>query len=711
MSSGSARRKANRIAVIAAMVAGTALPASAEMKPTLTFGGTTGLIDMPSGESQSDGTLSVVTAHFGPISRTTLSFQITPRLSGSFRYTGIRKWDDVLPSPLATNYDRSFDLRYQLFDEGRYMPGVVIGLQDVIGTGLMSGEYLAATKTLGKSVKVTAGLGWGRYGSYGSIGATGTRPAFDTGVGGTVRTGQWFRGDFAPFAGVEWQVNDKLGLKVEYSSDAYALESGSRKTFDRKSPYNFGVEYQVKPNLRVGAYYLYGSEVGLSAQIVLDPKVRPTGGMLTAGALPVKDRPSRAANAAAWSPLWITEESGKASMRSSLTKTLRRDGITLEAITFGLDRVEVRIRTPNGENSAQVIGRTARAMAATMPATVETFDIVPLERGVAVSKVVIRRSDLEDLEFAGAQDALIRQRAQILAVSNGLPPDALRTEGLYPKFNWGLAPYARTSLFDPENPLRIDVGLQLSASYAIAPGLVLSGSIGKKLTGNLGDSTRVSNSVLPHVRSDSNIYDREGDPSLNTLTLAWYGKPAPNLYSRVTVGYLERMFGGVSTELLWKKVDSRFALGAELNYVKQRDFDQLLGFQDYSVLTGHVSGYLDLGKGYSAQLDVGRYLAGDYGATLAIDREFANGWKVGAFATLTDVPFEDFGEGSFDKGIRLSIPFAWALGRPTEKAYNATIRPILRDGGARLSVDGRLYDTVRGYHETQLDAQWGRFWR
>ncbi len=711
MSSGSARRKANRIAVIAAMVAGTALPASAEMKPTLTFGGTTGLIDMPSGESQSDGTLSVVTAHFGPISRTTLSFQITPRLSGSFRYTGIRKWDDVLPSPLATNYDRSFDLRYQLFDEGRYMPGVVIGLQDVIGTGLMSGEYLAATKTLGKSVKVTAGLGWGRYGSYGSIGATGTRPAFDTGVGGTVRTGQWFRGDFAPFAGVEWQVNDKLGLKVEYSSDAYALESGSRKTFDRKSPYNFGVEYQVKPNLRVGAYYLYGSEVGLSAQIVLDPKVRPTGGMLTAGALPVKDRPSRAANAAAWSPLWITEESGKASMRSSLAKTLRRDGITLEAITFGLDRVEVRIRTPNGENSAQVIGRTARAMAATMPATVETFDIVPLERGVAVSKVVIRRSDLEDLEFAGAQDALIRQRAQILAVSNGLPPDALRTEGLYPKFNWGLAPYARTSLFDPENPLRIDVGLQLSASYAIAPGLLLSGSIGKKLTGNLGDSTRVSNSVLPHVRSDSNIYDREGDPSLNTLTLAWYGKPAPNLYSRVTVGYLERMFGGVSTELLWKKVDSRFALGAELNYVKQRDFDQLLGFQDYSVLTGHVSGYLDLGKGYSAQLDVGRYLAGDYGATLAIDREFANGWKVGAFATLTDVPFEDFGEGSFDKGIRLSIPFAWALGRPTEKAYNATIRPILRDGGARLSVDGRLYDTVRGYHETQLDAQWGRFWR
>ena len=54
------------------------------------------------------------------------------------------------------------------------------------------------------------------------------------------------------------------------------------------------------------------------------------------------------------------------------------------------------------------------------------------------------------------------------------------------------------------------------------------------------------------MRSESNIYDREGDPALDNLTLAWYAKPAPNLYSRVTLGYLERMFGGVSGELLWK---------------------------------------------------------------------------------------------------------------------------------------------------------------
>ena len=155
-------KTARRRAVIgSALVAGLlAAPAAAEMRPTLSFGGMTGLIDMPSGESQSDGVLSITSAQFGPVSRTTLSFQITPRLSGSFRYSGTRDWNRVVPFPLETYYDRSFDLRYQVLDEGTYVPGVVIGLQDIIGTGQMSGEFIAATKTFNDRLKVTAGLGW-----------------------------------------------------------------------------------------------------------------------------------------------------------------------------------------------------------------------------------------------------------------------------------------------------------------------------------------------------------------------------------------------------------------------------------------------------------------------------------------------------------------------------------------------------------------------
>lgn len=126
---------------------------------------------------------------------------------------------------------------------------------------------------------------------------------------------------------------------------------------------------------------------------------------------------------------------------------------------------------------------------------------------------------------------------------------------------------------------------------------------------------------------------------------------------------------------------------------------------------GHVSAYYDFGKGYNAQLDVGRYLAGDYGATISIDRQFANGWKIGAYATFTDVTSEDFGEGSFDKGIILTIPIAWASGQATRKTNQQVIRSLTRDGGAQLRVQGRLYDRVRDYHVESYSDSWGRYWR
>jgi hypothetical protein len=217
--------------------------------------------------------------------------------------------------------------------------------------------------------------------------------------------------------------------------------------------------------------------------------------------------------------------------------------------------------------------------------------------------------------------------------------------------------------------------------------------------------------VLQHVRSDFTLYDREGETALTTLTAAHYFKPGRDLYGRVTVGYLERMFGGVSSELLWKRTDSPFALGVEVNYAQQRDFDGGFGFQSYDVGTGHASAYWDMGNGFHAQIDAGRYLAGDWGATFALDREFNNGWKIGAFATLTDVSFDRFGEGSFDKGIRITMPISWLLGEPNKTAFSTTIRPVLRDGGARLDVPGRLYDRVRPVQKPALQDGWGRFWR
>ncbi|MGQ0564095.1 MAG: YjbH domain-containing protein [Gemmobacter sp.] len=718
-------------AAIAALALGAAGLALAETTGSLNLYGATGLIDMPSGEAQPDGQLSISTGVFGPVSRTTLSFQVTPRLSASFRFLGVRDWNTLFCPPdcngtnaFDTYYDRSFDLRYQVLQEGRYRPAVTIGLQDFAGTGLLSGEYIVATKNVAPGVKVTAGLGWGRLGSYGDIGSPfGDRPPIDIGFGGNFNTDQWFRGPAAPFGGIEWQVNDRLALKAEYSSDAYTEEADLRGAFERKSPFNFGVEYQAAEGLRLGAYSMYGTEIGLVAHLTLNPSRFPGGGPSEGAPLPVRVR-----GAAGWSTGTVTDGGSAARASAELASLLKEDGIRVEGFSADASVAELRIRNTSVPAGPQAIGRAARAMTRVLPPSVEIFRIVPVVNGMALSAVTVRRSDLEALEFATDGADAIRSVAQISSIG---PRQAnpLRDPTLYPAFSWSIAPYNRVRFFDQNDPLKLDVGLRGTARWELLPGLTLQGAVTQKIAGNLDDRPPLPpRAGLQPVRSAIYFYDRDGETALETLALHWNGKLGNDLYGRVSVGYLERMFGGVSTEVLWKPVNSRLALGAEVNYVGQRSPSQDLGFDlpaemyetdagpqtgpdSYRVATGHVSAYYQLDNGFHVQLDVGRYLAGDVGATLSIDREFANGWRIGAFATKTNVSAEEFGSGSFDKGIRVEIPFAWVLGKPTRRTSTTVIRPFGRDGGARLEVEGRLYEQVRDYHTPQLDRQWGRFWK
>ena len=726
-----------RPAVAALIVIGTAswvVVASAEQRPSLNLYGSTGLVDMPSGEAQPDGLLNVTSAHFGPVSRTTLTFQIAPRLSGSFRFLAIRDWNAVVPDPFTTYYDRSFDLRYQVLTEGRYRPAVTIGLQDFVGTGIIAGEFVAATKHLTPDIKVTAGLGWGRLGSYGEIGSPfGSRPPLVIGKGGNFNADQWFRGPAAPFGGVEWQVNDAWSFKAEYSSDAYATEAGLRQTFDRRSPFNFGVEYQPSDRMRLGGYYMYGSEVGIAAHFILDPKTRAGGGVSGPAPTAVAVRPSRQSDPGAWSTQWVSQGDAGSILRANLAKRLKADGIEVESIRYDGTVAQVRIRNTQIDAEAQAIGRTARAMTAVMPASVERFEIVPVVDGMPVSRVVLRRSDLEQLEFDSDATAKIANRVEILAapaVSEG----GVREEGVFPRLSWSVGPFARLRLFDQNAPLKGAVGLQANAEYRLSPGLYVTGKITSQLLGNLEDRPPIPERSLQPVRSANYFYDSMGNPAVETLALNYYRKLAPEVYSRVSLGYLERMFGGVSTEVLWMPTNRRWALGAEVNYLAQRSPDQGFGFKlpaamydtdgcgdagqpvcdapsSYRVLTGHVSGYYKFDDGIHAQLDVGRYLAGDLGATLSIKREFQNGWKVGAFVTKTNVSAEEFGSGSFDKGITLEIPMSVLMGKPSRQTRSNVLRPFGRDGGQRLEIDTRLYDSVRDYREDGLTDQWGRFWK
>lgn len=299
---------------------------------------------MPVAGSAPNGELAISTSAFANTTRTTLTFQVNPRLSASFRYASIK---GAGGNANVTLFDRSFDLRYQFLEEGMHRPALSVGFHDFIGTGVYSSEYLVASKSYGPVV-ATAGIGWGRLGSYNGFSNPLrhindrflTRPSGYTGTGGQAEFGKWFRGDAAFFGGVSWTVNDKLTLKAEYSSDAYVSELvASRDLFERKSPLNFGVDYQVTDGVNVQGYHLYGSEFGAAVNFIIDPKQSAVNGGAHTGPIPLKVREGSGRDLG-----WVENPREAGSVQPKLNAVLGSDGITVEAVSFDATTARVRIR-------------------------------------------------------------------------------------------------------------------------------------------------------------------------------------------------------------------------------------------------------------------------------------------------------------------------------------------------------------------------------
>ena len=122
--------------------------------------GVTGLIDIPTARMSADGTLTTTAAIQSRTKSYSITYQATPWLEGTFRYTG---WDRAVYS-----YDRNYEAKIRLWEEQEYLPQVAVGIRDLVGTGAWGAEYLVASKEVG-DFDFTLGLGWGRLAGKGDF--------------------------------------------------------------------------------------------------------------------------------------------------------------------------------------------------------------------------------------------------------------------------------------------------------------------------------------------------------------------------------------------------------------------------------------------------------------------------------------------------------------------------------------------------------------
>jgi Exopolysaccharide biosynthesis protein YbjH/Capsule biosynthesis GfcC len=580
-----------------------------------------------------------------------------------------------------------------------------------------------------------------------------TRPIPDVGQGGNFSFGTYFHGPTALIGGVQYQTPiSRLSLKLELDGNNYQNEPFG-DTLPQRIPFNFGAVYRWdNANISVGiergntamiSVSFFDNLSKLSTPKLSEPApipvsyqpiqspfgVRNIDPQQTEVSLSQQDKLSAAQQSTTNQTKRLNDDqeptrlSGSDSANSvrtfdiDATKSdiLQQSGWRLRSIQIKEKRWVATVDDVDGVYFKDRIDRVIRVLHRDAPNTITTFELRLQNHQLKLTKQIVNRqawmlkqqqllppsyaalSNPQPEEYSGYSPSIrlfdansrqnntseIENKNQIIE-PNGTKPWSAST-GLGFQQNIG----------GPNGYLFAFLGVA-NASLRLWEGAWVNGALNYRLLDNYENFTYDAPSNLPRVRTNLREYLTTSRITMPNLQATQVVKLGDSHYFSAYGGMLESMFGGVGGEWLYRPQSSSIAVGIDVNQVRQRDFNQRFTFQDYQVFTGHLTTYWQTGwQDVLIKASAGQYLAGDRGVTLDLSRSFANGVRMGAYATKTNVSAADFGEGSFDKGIYVAIPFDAFFTKHTSETANLLWAPLIRDGGAKLYRQYPLYDLTK----------------
>ena len=652
------------------------------------FGGV-GLLQTPTARMAPAGELSLNANRTDPYSRYSLSLQPLDWLEGTFRYTAItnRRYGSEALSGSQSYKDKAVDVKVRLWQESHWLPEVALGLRDIGGTGLFSSEYFVANKRY-KDLDFSLGIAWGYIGNRGDFDNPlgyiddrfDTRPVSTT--AGDVNTSSYFRGKPSLFGGATYQTSWKpLSVKIEFDGNDYKNEP-QRNNQVQDSPINIGAVYKLNDNIDLTAGWERGNTalfgITLHTNFVsrkapaktYDPPAQP---------LPT-NVPTVGLDQVDWAEVSKKLESNAG---YKVERIAQRDS---ELMVYG--------EQSKYFYAAKGAGRASRILDNNANDEIQWFTLVNKRYDMPVEETSVPRSTFRNV-VNNEQDLVDLHRTTEVNRATAHYDKTLYQQKPDP-FTYGFGLGYQQNLGGPDGFLLYQISAYAEGQYRFTPSTWASGGISANLLNNYDKFKYDSASNLPRVRTDLRQYVTTSDVTMPALQLNKAKRLDQDLYGMVYGGYLESMYAGLGGELLYRPMGERWSIGADLNYVRQRDFDQGFGLRDYKTVTGHITTYTKLPFDLDAAVSVGRYLARDWGTTVDISREFTNGVKFGGWVTRTTASKEEYGEGSFDKGIYISIPFDEMMSVSTMSRANIAWAPLTRDGGAMLHRQYSLHTMTDG---------------
>ncbi|MFL2535639.1 MAG: YjbH domain-containing protein [Candidatus Azotimanducaceae bacterium] len=576
--------------------------------------GTTGLVTIPTARMMEDGDLSTTISRNKVVDIYNISFQVMPRVEATFRYSIFNPRNRDKSSDF--NRDRSYEVKVKVAKESTYRPSVAIGIRDLLGTGVWSGEYLVASKRFG-SVDATLGLGWGRFSERGGFSNPlrifserfESRPGGAVGgvVGGEVRAESFFRGETAFFGGLAYSI-PKLPLtaQVQYNSDAYQREVG-QGSLARSNPWSLGFNWHVSPAITLGLSYQQQEYFGLTLRSRINFKKNPKRKFDPFYS--VADDKGREQ-----APAWLDLDS----WYDNLLFDAERSGLRIYQVSAqpGSKTVGFELANDRYLLTADAVQQFLKLSEVHLPSRFNQIDVLLREGELSAPTIsyVRKPKRQKKLQGEGRLDQFSREGLKVLPPRKLLRPSH-KTDFGYPKLAVGADLALRVQLMDPNEPLKHQLYVKGTARLALTDVSNVWSAYSLNVSNDF-NTKRPSDSVLPRVRSEISQYLTQGETGIDTLFYEHKRSLFGGNYFRAYAGLLEEMFGGVGAEYLFEPFGARWAVGANVNWVKQRGYQKNFSFLDYETVTGHVSAFyaspwynLDFG------IHVGRYLAGDKGVT------------------------------------------------------------------------------------------------
>ncbi|MEG0007274.1 MAG: YjbH domain-containing protein [Aeromonas sp.] len=654
------------------------------------FGGV-GLLQMPTARMARVGEFSVNYMDNEEYRRWSMSVQPLEWFEATLRYTDVRSRlysNDPNFSGDQSYKDKGLDMKFRLWKESTWVPIVSLGVRDLMGTGLFDSEYVVASKRVGP-FDFTLGMGWGNMAESGNVqnpfctlsDAWCSRDSSYSSGGGKFEFGNMFHGPAALFGGIEYQTPwDPLRLKLEYDGNDYSNEFAG--TISQSKAVNVGAVYRLTNYLDTHLSYQRGNTLmwGVTLRTNFNDLYQPHLD---------ESRPT-------YQSTQTPETIAQVDWRSFAEKSETNAGWNEPSFYTEKDAVIVVGEQQKYRDRDEAITRTSLLAANQLPATVKSLHVVERQRNLMVQESVIDLDSVRETNVTQVlgQEKSVQQHQQKAEPIKGSPRYVSKPD----RISYSLDPSLTQSIGGPESFYMYQIGLNANGELRITDKDWLQGTVFVNLANNFDKFNYTTppkdGEALPRVRTWIREYVDSSNVLLNNLQLTHLEQMSPEWFGQVYAGYLEMMYAGAGGEVLYRPFGSSWAIGMDANWVKQRDWNNTLQMADYDVATGHLTGYWDVPfmDGVMTKVSVGRYLAGDVGGTLDLSKRFDSGIVMGAYATLTDVSAEEYGEGSFTKGIYITIPFDLMLIRPTTSKGTIGWVPLTRDGGQMLNRSHSLYD-------------------